>query len=541
MATSAQVAVIPGASFSQHRGTVCVPHMLPHTLSFVLPVRSYRRQPFSSRPFSPSRQSIVPLASFASLGFSADPRISIERAANNLLKDAASLLLYQEVLRVPAAQAFLKVLLGLRRGDEGWKLLDAYGEFYKLMAAGQFLSWEDLILEGILIGEENPFAEALANVGNPKSQWSRGAPPSLQAAAAADLDSLQRLSVTECTLVGWVTDLIPDIRPEWKVAAESTLSSRNVKKVSSSSGNEKSSWDSNVFKSDGSLLHLDPTAFSSKEASLTNSFGNGALASNRETWRRKIGGLWRWSEAVPLLEDYYAQHGIGKTACEQALLCKGGKLLKDASFCALKGICNLSIHKEHSEKLFTQFEQHAARSGSRLHSGSSRILVHGPSGSGRTYLVKSALHGFVKQEKLRVVQMLKSEMKHLQSILDDLEKRWQLRFVLVVDSLSLTDELMFPNSWPENVMFCGIGLSSAPHKISDELRDMFGTIVTLEDLNLQSYLLSVEQMLDQYNKELGLRPLGGVQENYMDQATSWAKDRSVLTVRTAAQFVRSIM
>ena len=66
-------------------------------------------------------------------------------------------------------------------------------------------SWEDLILEGILAGEGNPFAEASANVGNPRSKWSGGPPPSLQTAAGADLDSLQRLSVTESTLVGWVT------------------------------------------------------------------------------------------------------------------------------------------------------------------------------------------------------------------------------------------------------------------------------------------------------------------------------------------------
>ena len=65
-------------------------------------------------------------------------------------------------------------------------------------------SWEDLILEGILAGDANPFAEAAANVGNSRSKWSGGVPSSLQAAAAADLDSLQRLSVTESTLVGWV-------------------------------------------------------------------------------------------------------------------------------------------------------------------------------------------------------------------------------------------------------------------------------------------------------------------------------------------------
>jgi hypothetical protein len=42
---------------------------------------------------------------------------SIERAASALLKDAATLLVYQEVFRAAPAQAFLKILLALRRGD----------------------------------------------------------------------------------------------------------------------------------------------------------------------------------------------------------------------------------------------------------------------------------------------------------------------------------------------------------------------------------------------------------------------------------------
>eukprot|EP00250_Pteridium_aquilinum_P011059 c19812_g1_i1 orf=893-2512(-) len=537
----APVVVLPTASYSfcsQSKSAVGVSHMHHHnSLCTPLPLQKHcypSRPSLCSRRRPPSRPR-PPVASFASLGFSTDPRISIERAANNLLKDAASLLLYQEVLRVPPAQAFLKVLLGLRRGDEGWKLLDAYGEFYKLMAAGHFLSWEELILEGILVGEGNPFAEALANVGNPRSQWSNGAPASLQAAAAADLDSLQRLSVTECTLVGWVTDLVPDVRQDWKVAAEATLNSRDVKKASSSSGMEKSSFDLNSSKSDGSLLQSGSTIFASKEGS---NVCNDALASNRETWRRKIGGLWRWSEAVPLLEEYYAQYGIGRTACEQALQCKGGKLLRDASYYAYKGVCSLSIHTEHREKLLKHFERHISQS------GADHILVHGPSGSGRTTLVKSALHGFIKQGKLRVVQMPKSELKHLQGILEELAKNWQLRFVLVVDGLSMTDDLVFMD-WPENVMLCGIGLSSnsrdpSGNKLPDGLRDTFGMVLTLDDLSLQSYLLSVEEMLE-YKEELGVNPLQGTRKSHMDEAVIWAKDRNVLSVRAAAQFVRSIL
>ncbi|KAI5072157.1 hypothetical protein GOP47_0012263 [Adiantum capillus-veneris] len=554
-----------------------VPHILCRRLD-----KPPRRHQFFLSPVHRKGCLRGPIASFASLGFSADPRIrfaeiaiiiaalyfvkwiqshdlccaipyafntiicfkfngrtvcysyatvSIERAANNILKDAASLLLYQEVLRVPAAQAFLKVLLSLRRGDEGWKLLDTYGEFYRLMAAGYHLSWEELILEGILTGEGNPFAEASANVGNPRSQWLKGVPPSLQAAAAADLDSLQRLSVTECTLVGWVMELVPDVRPEWKVAAESTLSSREVKKIFTSSGNDRSMSDMNSSELDNFVLKSHLAVGYSREVLIPGDRGSDSLAHNREAWRRKIGGLWRWSEAIPLLQEYYSQYGIGRTACEQALQCRGVKLIRDVSFYAYKDACNLSVLKEHYEGLSKHLERHIS------HTGASHILVHGPSGSGRTSLVKSVLYRFAKQGKLRVIQMQKGETKHIQGILEELAKNWQLRFVLMVDGLSTNDDLVY-TEWPENVILCGISLLREPstNKLADEFRDVFGTILTLDNLDLQSYLLSVEEMLD-HNMGHGIKPAGGSWKSHIEQAELWAKDRKVLSIRTAAQFV----
>ncbi|MCO5558580.1 hypothetical protein L7F22_012165 [Adiantum nelumboides] len=255
----------------------------------------------------------------------------------------------------------------------------------------------------------------------------------------------------------------------------------------------------------------------------------------KEAWRRKIGGLWRWSEAVPLLQNYYAEYGIGRTACEQALQCRGDKLLRDANFYAHKDACNLSIFKEHYKRLLKHFERHIS------HTGASHILVHGPSGSGRTSLVKSVLHGFAKQGKLRVVQIQKSEAKHLQGILEELAKNWQLRFVLVLDGLLTTDDLVFME-WPENVILCGISLLLEPsiNKLSNEFRDVFGTVLTLDNLDLQSYLLSVEEMLDHYAGR-GIKPAEGTRGSHMDEAESRVKDRKVLSVRTAAQFVSSII
>lgn len=451
-------------------------------------------------------------AAFSSLGFTADPRAGIERAANGLLKDAASLLLYQEVLRSPPAQAFLKVIVALSRGEDGWKLLEAYGEFYRLMAIGHFSSWEDFILEGILAGEVNPFAEASSNVGNPRSNWSQGVPPALQAAAAADLDSMQRLSITESTLVGWVTDLVPDVRPEWRVAAESSLNSRNIRKTS-------------VHTADGRELNC----------------GLGFLKSDREVWRKRIGGLWRWSEAVPLLEKYYAEFGVGKVAGEQVLQCKGGKLLRDSNLCTFKNSWNLSIHHAHHEKLLKIFERHAS------HSAADHILVCGPSGSGKTWLVNSILLKLACKGKVKVVFLPKNEIKHLQGVLEELARNWQQRFVLVADSISVISDLQFVEC-PENVLLCVTSpiRNSLRAEESDikklppagEYHDIFGMILTLDNLVMESFLLCVEDILN-CKEKLGISI--GIRESLTMQAVSWANKREILSVRSVAQFIKSIL
>lgn len=60
------------------------------------------------------------------------------------------MLLYQNVLRGRPAQAFLKLLPLLQRGSTG-NILEAYGEFYSSLAAGNYLSWQDYLLEEVSV------------------------------------------------------------------------------------------------------------------------------------------------------------------------------------------------------------------------------------------------------------------------------------------------------------------------------------------------------------------------------------------------------
>ncbi len=73
-----------------------------------------------------------------------------EKHADNLTKAAASLLLFQNVLKGRPAQAFLKLLLLLQKGRIQ-DILEACGEFYSSLAAGDHLSWQDYLLEEVSV------------------------------------------------------------------------------------------------------------------------------------------------------------------------------------------------------------------------------------------------------------------------------------------------------------------------------------------------------------------------------------------------------
>ena len=94
---------------------------------------------------------------------------------------------------------------------------------------------------------------------------------------------------------------------------------------------------------------------------------------------------------------------------------------------------------------------------------------------------------------------------------------------------------------PENVMMCVINLTSSTKEIDDQEFDLFGSILTLHHLDLQSFLLCAEEM--QTSKESvgpALLTCHVDRESLTNQAGSWAEARKTLSVRYAAQFVRSI-
>ncbi|KAH9571632.1 hypothetical protein CY35_02G104300 [Sphagnum magellanicum] len=488
----------------------------------------------------------------AQLGFTADPRVSIERAASALLKDAATLLVYQEVFRGAPAQAFLKILLALRRGDDGLKLLESYGEFFKLMAMGQHTSWEDYVLDAILAGEGNPFAEASANIGNLKSMWSsHGVPASLQAAAASDLDALQRLSITESTLSGWVTDIVADVRPEWRTAAASNLSCKTVRKIPAAAEENSNSFGfSTITAGDGGMV--DKAELQSQEEHLSAETSESSdrshhsipslIEQDREEWRKKIGGLWRWSEAVPMLESYYASHSLGLVGSTQVMQWRGGKLARDLKrFARVQTPCDLTIHASQKQALLENLQKHA------FGFPAQHTLLCGPSGAGKSWLLNLVLSNLSRTTKLRIVTLPQTELKNVNALLEELARHWQLRFVLEIDDLSSrSGEETFMalksaldgtyQEWPENVLLSVT--SVRPEQVcsgteeATELKHLFGVVLHLPKLREEDFILSARELLSYRG-----RPELDVE----DDAKQWLHNCSSCTIRTAAHFVTSII
>lgn len=123
--------------------------------------------------------------------------ISSRPSASVLLQQAASLLLYQQVLADEVGQAFLELLQKLDRKENRTLCLKAYGNWFRALAQRD-RSWEDYLVTSILY-DNNPFSRKV------QSASLDALPSPLVKAAQADLEILQQLY--HCgseTLSAWV-------------------------------------------------------------------------------------------------------------------------------------------------------------------------------------------------------------------------------------------------------------------------------------------------------------------------------------------------
>lgn len=229
---------------------------------------------------------------------------SAEKHAEELTRGAASLLLYSGVLKGKPAQAFLGVLQLLQKGNP-LLLAQQYGELYRLLAADEYASWQDYLLDQIIKGSDSPLARAAA-AGKPTAH--------LRAAAAADLDTLQQLAVAEKTLAGWVKDTVYGLTDQW-LGAASSLALPQGSQPAPEAVHEA------LLAAEAPLPALLAPLSEAQRAGL----------------RAELAGKWRWSEGIELLERYHASHGCGLISQHRVLTWTGKLQAQDV----LKGVHEL--------------------------------------------------------------------------------------------------------------------------------------------------------------------------------------------------------
>lgn len=181
-----------------------------------------------------------------------------------LQHQAASLLLYQSVVKSPVAAAFLELLQSLSQNDRsGIECLRAYGNWFRIIANTN-LSWQEYLISQIL-RDDNPFSKQVQQIDL------TNLPPALTAATKHDLQILQTLY--QC------------------------------------SGKQISQWVQTATQ-----LQDCPVVWSIQ-------------AKARKAIYEKLENLENWADAIEVLATHYRHFGTGLFAESMAWEWRGGKLL----------------------------------------------------------------------------------------------------------------------------------------------------------------------------------------------------------------------
>ena len=178
------------ASLAPHRR-----HSTPTPSSPASASTTTHRRSIAPHPSSRRRSSIVAKGIGFQLNDKDDDSSRGDLEATALIEDASSILYLQEPLRHPCAQAYLALLqqISLKAGPN--KLFVAYGEFFRSLRRSGRSTFADVILDEVIVGRGNPVASDIANGSTPNDVDI--------AAVGADLELLQRICVSEATVLKW--------------------------------------------------------------------------------------------------------------------------------------------------------------------------------------------------------------------------------------------------------------------------------------------------------------------------------------------------
>jgi len=416
----------------------------------------------------------------------------------SLLRQTASLLLYQSVLRCDIGQAFVNLLQTLGQPDEpSLNCLRAYGQWFQALAATQ-QTWQEYLIHQVL-QTENPFSQ-LAQ----RTNWA-DLPQPLIAAARHDLHLLQALyQCRDRHLSLWVQQAaaVPEPLPTWDADQIQHLLEKTDKP---------------------------------------------------EIWL-KLQHSPDWAAEVESLAAHYRQFGVGLFAMYRALRWQAGQLM---GIPHPDPVRLTSLVGYEAQKAALMQNTKALLSGyTALH-----VLLYGSRGTGKSSLVKALLQEF-GERGLRLIEVPKAELQALPEIVEQLRYAPQKFVIFVDDLSFEEDDDAYKalkvvlegnlTARPQNVVV--YATSNRRHLIreffgdrprpsdADEVHawdtvqeklsfsDRFGLTLTFEPANQTTYLQMVQHLAAEAAIAIDAKDL-----EYL--ALQWATRHNGRSGRTARQFV----
>ena len=419
-----------------------------------------------------------------------------------LQQQAAALLLYQDVLAHPIAQAWLDMLQALSQPQpDPIPCLRTYGQWFKaLVAEGQ--TWQSYLLTAILTAD-NPFSRQAQQ--RDFAQLSDALVQTVQ----HDLKQLQ--AIYQCDAA--------------QIAA---------------------------WMQQAAQLEVKPIQITADRAAQVAI--DDQLNAAQDVLRHKFEQTADWASLVVDLAQHYATFGIGKFACHRAFRWQSGELVgvthpDPARLDQLVGY-------ETPQAELVKNTEFLLTGDPALH-----VLLYGSRGSGKSSRVKALVNEYCDRG-LRLIEVAKSDLRDLGQIVEQLRDAPQ-KFIIFVDDLSFEDDddafkalkVVLEGSItarPRNVVV--YATSNRRHLVreffadrprpsqADEINawdtvqeklsfgDRFGLTLTFEPADQDTYLQIVQHLAEQAG--LDLAP-----DELRQRALQWATRYNGRSGRTARQFV----
>ncbi len=417
-----------------------------------------------------------------------------------LQRQAASLLLYQNVLSDEPGQAFINLLQAINNSNinqnDALNCINAYGMWFKAMSWTN-QSWQDYLISKIII-DDNYFSRQSQQQGEYGDL-----PETIIAAAQQDMQALHSL---------------------YKCKAE-----------------DLSRW-----VQDAATLAVAPVVWNIPPKK-TQEIGDISI-------REKLRTLKKWTDAIEDLVLYYRKFGSGIFSQYIVLRWEAGKMIgiQYPDSVKLSQIVGYELQRDALVKN-TEF----------LLAGypALNVLLYGSRGSGKSSLVKSLVNQY-RQKNLRLIEVAKSDLKDLPIIVEKL-RGVPHKFIIFVDDLSFEeDDESFKNlkvvlegsvvERPQNVVV--YATSNRRHLVREffadrprpvdasevfswdtvqeklSFSDRFGLTLTFEPADQKTYLEIVNHLATQASINIS-------QADLEYRALQWATRHNGRSGRTAKQFI----